>query len=102
MVIRDIYLYVCMYSVFYCTFTRASTNNLDYVTNTTFHVGGVALTNAAKVVLHTPLKKRKQIKEKAGIGERKPDRMSRKFKKSKVGGKNNLYNSQPSNHSKFV
>ena len=29
---------------FYGTFTRASTNNLDSATNTTFHTGGVALT----------------------------------------------------------
>ena len=58
-----------------------------------FTRAGVALTNAADgCIAHTPWKERKQIKEKAGTGE-KQNRMSRKG--SKVGGKNN---SQASNH----
>ena len=32
-------LYVCMYSVFYGTFTSASMNNLDSAMNSTFHAG---------------------------------------------------------------
>ena len=49
------------------------------------------------VVRNTP-NKRKQIKE-VGKGREKPDGMSRKNKKSKVGGKNNC---QESDHSNFV
>ena len=67
-----IYIFICMYSFFYGTFTRTSTNNLDSVTNSTFHACGVgvALTNAAdSSIAHTPRKKRK-IKEKAGTGKR--------------------------------
>ena len=67
-----IFICVCRYSFFYGTSTCMSTNNLDSATNSTFHVGGViALTNAADSSLaHTLWKKRKQIKEKAGTGER--------------------------------
>ena len=56
MEIRDIFIcmYVFMYRFFYGTFTHASTNNLDSTSNSTFHG---ALT-------------KKQIKEKAGTGER--------------------------------
>ena len=39
-----IYVFICMYvrmySFVYGTFTRESTNYLDYVTNSTLHVGG--------------------------------------------------------------
>ena len=62
-----------MYSFFYDMLTRVSTNNLDSgATNSTFHVGGVVLTNAAadSKIAHTPWKKRKQIKERAGKEER--------------------------------
>ena len=40
-------------------------------------------------IAHTPWNKRKQ--EKAGTGEGSHGRMSLKYKKSKVGGKNNCY-----------
>ena len=67
MEIRDIYIFICLYSFFYGTFTRSSMNNLDSATNTAhFMLAGVALTNAT-VVLHAY---REQIKEKAGMGER--------------------------------
>ena len=33
MEIRDRYIFICMYSFFYGTFTRASTINLDSATN---------------------------------------------------------------------
>ena len=40
-------------------------------TNSTFHAGGVAATNAMdSTIAHTPWKKRKQIKEKAQMAER--------------------------------
>ena len=63
-------IYVCMYSVFYDMFSCASMNNLDSSTNWTFHTGWrVDLTNTAdSSIAHTPWKKRKQIKEKAGTG----------------------------------
>ena len=41
MEIRDICIFISMYVFFfYGTFTRASTNNLDSMMNSTFHVGG--------------------------------------------------------------
>ena len=47
-----IYMYVCMYSFFYGTFTCMSTNNLDSATNWTFHAGWSTLT-LRTVLLHT-------------------------------------------------
>ena len=58
-----IYLYVCMYSFFYGTFTRACMNNLDEQHISLTNATGCSITNS-------PWKKRKQIKEKAGMGER--------------------------------
>ena len=77
-----------MYVFLYGTFKRASTNNLDSVTNSTYHAGeGAAPTNATdSSIAHTSWKKRKQIKVKAGTRE-KPDRMSWNTIKSKVGVK---------------
>ena len=64
-----IYLYVCMYSFFYGMFMHASTNEyLDSATNCTFHAGGSNAANSS--IAHTPWKKRNQIKEKVGTGER--------------------------------
>ena len=63
---------VCMYSFFYGTFTRASTNYIDTARRTA-HFTRVreALTNAVdSSIAHTLWKKRKQIKKKAGTGER--------------------------------
>ena len=75
MEIGDIYIFIyifictCMYSFFYGTFSRTSTNNLDSAMNSTFHAGG--LTNAPdSSIAHAPWKKRKQIKGKVGMGER--------------------------------
>ena len=72
MEIGNIYFYVCLYSFFYGTFTRVSMNNLESSTNSIFHSGWrVDLTNTAdSSIAHTLWKKRKQIKEKAGTGER--------------------------------
>ena len=65
------YIFMCMYSFFYDTFTRASMNNLDSVRNCIFMQAGVApINDADSTIAHTTWKKRKQIKEKAGIGER--------------------------------
>ena len=72
MEIGDIYLYVCMYSFFYGTFTRASTNYLDTARRIAhFKREREALTNAvdSSICTHT-LWKKGQIKEKAGTGER--------------------------------
>ena len=79
------YLYVL-----YGTFTRASTN-LNGAMNSTFYAGGSSpRTNAAdSSIAHTPLKKRKQIKEKARTGERSQTECVRNTK-SKIGGKNNI------------
>ena len=77
MEIRDIYLYLCMYSFFYGTFTRVSTNNLDSVMNGTFDIAGIALTNATDSnIAHT-------LRE-------KPDRISWKYKKNKKNGTQRL------------
>ena len=56
-----IYIFICMYSFFYGTFTCTSTNNLDCAMNC---LAGVALTNTAdSSIAHIPWKKRNQIKE---------------------------------------
>ena len=63
-----IYIFIRMYVR---TFTHASTNNLDSVTNWTFHAGWSSLTNTMdSSIAHTPWKKRKQIKANVGTGER--------------------------------
>ena len=58
-----IYIFICMYTFFYGTFMRASTNNLDSAMNCTFHA-------VDSNIAHTPWKKWKQIKEMAETGER--------------------------------
>ena len=72
MEIRDIYIFICMCSFFYGTFTRASTNNLDSVMNSTFHAG------------------RSRGRE-GGNRREKPDRMSRGKKKEGANKNNNQY-----------
>ena len=55
----------------YGTFMHTSTNNLDTEQRTAYFTqAGVVLTNAMDSIAHTPWKKRKQIKVKAGMGER--------------------------------
>ena len=58
--------YICIWYVH-----ARSTNNLDSAMNCTFHADGESCpwTNAAvSSIAHTLWKKRKQIKEKAGMG----------------------------------
>ena len=75
-----------MYSFFYGTFTRASTNNLDSATNSTFHTGGSILTNPAdSSIAHTPWKKKEKAERKREARQKESE-----IQKSKVGGKNNL------------
>ena len=64
-----IYMYVCIvFSIRSCARLRITLTRR--VTNSTFHAGGVDLTNAADSrIAHTPRKKRKQIKEKVQMGE---------------------------------
>ena len=80
-----------MYTFFYGTFTCASTNNLDSAMNSTFHVGGSSpRTNTTdSSIAQTPWKKRKQIKGKAGTGERSQMEIPKKF--NKVGGSGFAY-----------
>ena len=79
MVISDIYIFVCMYVYMYiCRYivlsmVRSRTRlRITLTARRTGHFtwAGVALTNTVdSSIAHTPWKKRKQIKEKAGMGE---------------------------------
>ena len=77
-------MYVCMYSFFLCTFTRASTNKWTVILHT--HHGRKG----------NKLKRRRSREREARQNE------SEMLKKSKVGGKNNLKLYQASDRSNFV
>ena len=75
-------MYVCMYS-FYGTF-RSRARLRQRATNSTFHAGGVTLTNAldSSIALTHSGRKRNKLKRRRN-GRDKPDRMSRNTKKKK-------------------
>ena len=76
MAIRDIHtIFVCMY---YGMFMHGSTNYYDSVTNSTFNAGAPRLLSRT---LHTT--EEKETRE-GGNRRGKPDRMSRKYKKSQA------------------
>ena len=85
-----IYLYVCMYSFFYGTFTRASILTLTAQRTAHFTWEGEALVTPWTVLLYTHHRRKGNQLREGGYGREKPDRMSREYKKkrrSKVRGK---------------
>ena len=61
--------------------------------NSTFQAGGSSPTNVAdSSIAHTQWKKRKQIKEKAGTGEREGRQNESEMKKKKKKKRSKVYN----------
>ena len=84
---KYVYMYECIVFLWYvhaCIYEY----RLQRATNSTFHTGIVALTNAAKrSIAHTH--RRKENKSKKGMnGREKPDIISLNKRRSNVGGKN--------------